>query len=585
MAPMRKQAPLRKRAKLAAAAAATAATRGDDGGGGSGGKRGDRGKRGSKGGPKSRTNGDRREASKSAKQLIATTDSGADGGAGRDGGNGGRGDGAADAGKPREGDMPGGASEPAGGDGAAAGGRPAKRARLASAQHDAAPVAIEASHDDGGKALEDRGGGGGEAGALALVTAPKGEAGSEVAAPEAGTALAVAENGSRKERPLRRNVRWLGKVAAEERANLPRDVLKGRSFSSWKEDSKREDLKVGRFSKEEDRTIVAAVLEYVRVHGWEEDEGIQRLLKPRTSKMKGVWLELAKALPDRHVKRVYMRALRLLDKRNYVGQWTAEEEDTLRRLYAEHGPKWSKLAGSFGRLPGALKDKWREIKNGGHQEGKFTAAEVDKLCDLVHEAVRSKSKAIQPQDIEVGGRQIRDDINWTWISKHFPGRTYNQCLRTWYYRIAPSMVLEGSWGPRDDQRLLESLLECGEDYDTEIQWDTLLDNRSGETCKKRWKQIKKHLPDGYWTFEEQVEMACKRLAPELIQSPPQLIEGPAGEDNGGEDIEALTQVEDPVAPDKQPQAAQLLSSSEAGSGESEEGSEGSGSEEESSGED
>ena len=68
------------------------------------------------------------------------------------------------------------------------------------------------------------------------------------------------------------------------------------------------------------------------------------------------------------------------------GKWTAEEEDKLKQLYAEKGGRWKELGASLGRLPEAVRDKYKSFRLGdAKKEGKWTPEEEGKLATLVQE--------------------------------------------------------------------------------------------------------------------------------------------------------------------------------------------------------
>ncbi|GAQ91283.1 hypothetical protein KFL_007580010, partial [Klebsormidium nitens] len=274
-------------------------------------------------------------------------------------------------------------------------------------------------------------------------------------------------------------------------------VLSGDRAEHWKDDDVRTDLKYGAFSKEEDEIIRAAVAEYIEERNLGED-GIEKLLNTRKHKeVQGAWLEIARCLPERSVKRVHARACRLLHGGNYKGRWSREEEERLQTLHAQLGPKWVQIGSMMGRLPDACKDKWRIIGVTDKKKGQWSPKESEQLSRLVQESLSQKRIRTSVERV-VDGRQVRDDIDWTAISARMGVRTANQCLRHWYDVLAPGMVRTGTgveeWGGEDDQLMLQRIVESGATSEPEVEWASLLPHRDGTACRKRWRMMIKHLP-------------------------------------------------------------------------------------------
>lgn len=307
--------------------------------------------------------------------------------------------------------------------------------------------------------------------------------------------------------------------SSKQRESCKKDLLSAVPRSagttvSWRDDSSREGLKFGKFSPEDDAAIRAAFNEYIRSKGWGEEEGVSRLLRNTSSRgaRRGAWMEIAQCLPERSVMRVWNRAARILHEGNYLGKWTPEEEESLRRLHMEHGPKWNVIGAKLGRIPDALKDKWRQIKDADKvRKGRWSLEERQKLYFGVLECGWPET----PRPA-IGGQQVRDNINWSKVVEKMEGaRHHNQCVSEWYHSLAPGMVAAGEWDIRDDRRLLQALVGGAADSEADIDWDSLLDNRSATVCKKRWRQMTKYLKAGWWQFDEQLRMAVERFAPDL----------------------------------------------------------------------
>jgi len=73
------------------------------------------------------------------------------------------------------------------------------------------------------------------------------------------------------------------------------------------------------------------------------------------------------------------------------GKWSKEEDEQLRQLVGEKGPKWKEISTSLGRFPEGCRDRWRELKLGGsRQSGRWSEEETAKLRSLVNEYLARK---------------------------------------------------------------------------------------------------------------------------------------------------------------------------------------------------
>nr|GMD45816.1 DNA-binding protein REB1-like [Ipomoea batatas] len=89
----------------------------------------------------------------------------------------------------------------------------------------------------------------------------------------------------------------------------------------------------------------------------------------------------------------------------------------------------------------------------------------------------------------------------------------------WYCHLASPMVAEGTWSDSDDYRLIDALYTLDATCIENVDWDNLLEHRSGELCLKRWKQMVIHIGNHQSKpFSEQVEILAKRYCPSLIES-------------------------------------------------------------------
>ncbi|RZC63661.1 hypothetical protein C5167_025422 [Papaver somniferum] len=159
-----------------------------------------------------------------------------------------------------------------------------------------------------------------------------------------------------------------------------------------------------------------------------------------------------------------------------------------------------------------VRDTWRRI-----QLSSLRTVNKD-LRMRVHEERKSKHGL------------LRDNIGWQAISHKLATRTdavltSRLCMPGWlmqlnmYTKLSSSMVKDGIWDDVDDYRLLDELFKLDACCVDDVDWDNLLDHRSGDVCRKRWRQMVNHIGEhGIKSFMQQVEVLAKRYCPELLET-------------------------------------------------------------------
>ncbi|TVU37202.1 hypothetical protein EJB05_10505 [Eragrostis curvula] len=245
-----------------------------------------------------------------------------------------------------------------------------------------------------------------------------------------------------------------------------------------------------RFTPEENAKLMEAMINYAEMKQLGE-QGLEML---RTSvkhpELRGCWAEIANALPHRPPVAVYKRA-RILLNRSTERKWTEEEYETIRRPQSERMVKQYVLL----------------------CKGTWTQDEYQNLFDLVNLDLRVKAH----QQLDHGHRLIRDNISWEAISDKLTTRSNKDCCLKWYQQLASPLVKEGVWSDTDDYLLVEALQKVDAVCPEDVDWDNLLDHRSGELCRQRWNQMVRLL-GGHRekSFIEQVEVLSRRYCPEML---------------------------------------------------------------------
>ncbi|KAK9699092.1 hypothetical protein RND81_08G152200 [Saponaria officinalis] len=270
-----------------------------------------------------------------------------------------------------------------------------------------------------------------------------------------------------------------------------------------------------RFSKEEDEMIRNAVLQYVEDHHLGED-GVEMVMKCKKhqDKVKDCWKEIAEVLPWRHKDSIYNRA-HILFERSENRRWTKEELEEVRMYHEKYGPKWRNLADELGRNRIHVKDAFRQVRLPNKKTGHWSQEEYQTLFNLVNKDLRVR--AFMDRKSKHG--MLRDNIGWEAISQNLSTRTDPVCCQKWYAQLTSSLVVDGKWADTDDYRLLMALDELDATCEEDVDWDYLLEHRSGDVCRRRWNEMVRHIGEhAKKSFSEQVETLSQRYCPDVLDA-------------------------------------------------------------------
>ncbi|GAU39984.1 hypothetical protein TSUD_211050 [Trifolium subterraneum] len=269
-----------------------------------------------------------------------------------------------------------------------------------------------------------------------------------------------------------------------------------------------------RFTPEEDETLKESIFAYIDSHGLGE-EGLDKILHAQSHReVRGCWKEIARALPHRPHQSVYQRGHALLEN---IGKcnWTPDELEFIRKSYEQHGPDWRLIADTLGKSRDQIKDAWRRVKYEKARFGHWSQEEYQTLFNLVNLDLRTRS--LEPYRKTQHG-MLRDNICWEAIGHKLETRNSAFCCKKWYEELTSPMVARGEWCDTDDFRLIDALYTLDACCMEEVDWDELLEHRSGDTCRKRWDQMVQHLGEhARKPFIEQVEVLTKRFCPDLLK--------------------------------------------------------------------
>nr|KJB83858.1 hypothetical protein B456_013G268300 [Gossypium raimondii] len=244
------------------------------------------------------------------------------------------------------------------------------------------------------------------------------------------------------------------------------------------------------------------------------DEGLNMVLNCGSHKeVRRCWNEIQAAIPWRPVESVYNRA-HVLFERDEKRPWTPEEYEMVKKFVEQHGRNWRLLGDTLGKHRHHVKDTWRRI-SANAKKGQWSQDEYQKLFDLVN--LDLCMKATQERKSKYG--MLRDNICWTAIGNKMETRAFVSCCSKWYRNLTSPMVAEGLWADVDDYRMLDALSSLDACCMEDVNWDNILEHRSGDLCRKRWSQMVQRLGSNKnLSFAEQVDILAERYRPDMIEA-------------------------------------------------------------------
>ncbi|EME31094.1 Myb-like DNA-binding protein REB1 [Galdieria sulphuraria] len=240
-----------------------------------------------------------------------------------------------------------------------------------------------------------------------------------------------------------------------------------------------EQHKKGTFSKKERDLVDTGMIAVLQEEGLPYDFEFRKefVTRKKNQLPKRFWVRVAAHVPGRSAQSVYDHAKRRLEPKNYKSLWSNEEVEELARLIRKHGTKWVLIGEELGRLPGACRDKWRDVlRTSGFRpqairKGRFTNEEEALLLSLV----------MQSREAHNG------EIDWTEVASKMGTRSYRQCRR-FYFNRAMKMSFP-SQNPESDLELVERLCNLDVEDESEVRWAELDPQRTREQVYERWRLL------------------------------------------------------------------------------------------------
>lgn len=269
--------------------------------------------------------------------------------------------------------------------------------------------------------------------------------------------------------------------------------------------SKGHSWKQGMFSKEECEILEGNIQKYCDERGIGNPATV--IFTMSKEERKDFYRTIAKGL-NRPLFSVYRRVIRMYDKKNHVGKYTAAELDKLKELRAAHGNDWRVIGNALGRSAASIKDRCRLMKENCRQ-GLWLPAEERRLAEAVYDL----SGALP-------GEMVTSGLSWTAVAERVASRSEKQCRTKWLNYLNWKEAGGTHWTHEDDVTLISTVYALGVTDESMIDWVEFAKDwssvRSPQWLRGKWWSLKRHVPDASkMTFRELCEHLYKNYAEKI----------------------------------------------------------------------
>jgi len=268
--------------------------------------------------------------------------------------------------------------------------------------------------------------------------------------------------------------------------------------------------KKGPFSTTEEQNIKDAIEQYRIDHALTKDDVFKLIF----TRQKGAtfWHDVARSVPMRPIKNVFVHVRRTSERTAIQGRWLDHEDEGLEKAVRELGHSWDAISKRIGRSPANCRDRYRNhlAHRSERRSGAWSTEEVQELTAIVRAMMSRK-----------GGSTA--GISWADVAARMAHkRNGQQCRNKWVQSLhGRDEHSRLEWCALDTFIFMHKVTSISALDESEIIWSKFPDpgwNRwSSYQLRRKWRTLKRSVP-GHEKMSPR-EVACAVLQQPSLTAP------------------------------------------------------------------
>ncbi|XP_041956503.1 transcription termination factor 1-like isoform X3 [Alosa sapidissima] len=287
-------------------------------------------------------------------------------------------------------------------------------------------------------------------------------------------------------------------------------------------------LRTGKFTGSENKRLkeniknfllisgIDSTLKLFKPHRFPEEKTIIRGQKRRL----GFLPSLCAGIP-RNWHNILSRARKMSDEENYLGKFTEDENEALKKLYTLHGTNWVTISDKMGRSYEAVQKRFSMMTD---THGSWAEEELKSLLTSVRQLLLERAEPGADGDLVIKKKDLYKKLAWVKVAEQQSTRSWLQCREKWMDYLTKRMTSGGAIKGRKSLtgqiQLIRALNEMAVEEPSDIVWDDLthlFGNTPPDYLQMRYYQLKVIYVPGWYTmsFCDIVDFLYEQVLPKL----------------------------------------------------------------------